>query len=89
MKAKKELFNLGVEIRKFFHIQPYEHIIPWARKNINFSSDVSAQRNYLDFDLYPYQIDPIKQWESIIEKNQIKEVVICSPEQMRLALRGK
>jgi hypothetical protein len=85
-KNQKVLFNLGTELRKFFELQAFEPIIPWAKKNINFSSDVSAQRNFLDFDLYPYQVEPIKQWEDL---DHIKEVVICSPEQMRLStLRG-
>ena len=77
---KKEKFNLIKEIRKFFEIQAYTDIISWAEKNINFSNDISAQRNFLDFSLYPYQIDILKQWEDL---KHIKEVVVCSPEQMR------
>ena len=77
---KKEKFNLIKEIRKFFEIQAFQSIIPWAEKNINFSNDISAQRNFLDFSLYPYQVDILKQWEDL---NHRKEVVICSPEQMR------
>ena len=77
---KKEKFNLIKEIRKFFEIQAFESIIPWAEKNINFSNDISAQRNFLDFSLYPYQVDILKQWEDL---NHRKEVVVCSPEQMR------
>lgn len=85
-KNQKVLFDLATELRKYFQLQAFEPIIPWAKKNINFSSDVSAQRNFLDFDLYPYQIDPIKTWEDL---DHIKEVVVCSPEQMRLStLRG-
>ena len=48
---KKKHFNLIEEIRKFFEIQAFESIIPWAEKNINFSNDFSAQRNFLDFSL--------------------------------------
>ena len=77
---KKEKFNLIKEIRKFFEIQAFESIIPWAEKNINFSNDISAQRNFLDFSLYPYQKDILKEWEDL---KHIKEVVVCSPEQMR------
>ena len=80
MKQKKKLFNLVSEIRKFFKLQAYEAIIPWAEKNINFSSEISAERNFLDFNLYPYQIEPIKAWEDL---SIIKEVVLVSPEQMR------
>lgn len=78
---KKKHFNLIEEIRKFFEIQAFESIIPWAEKNINFSNDISAQRNFLDFSLYPYQVDILKQWEDL---KHIKEVVVCSPEQMRV-----
>ena len=77
---KKHQFDLIKEIRKFFEIQAFQSIIPWAEKNINFSNDISAQRNFLDFSLYPYQVDILKQWEDL---NHRKEVVVCSPEQMR------
>ena len=77
---KKHQFDLIKEIRKFFEIQAYTDIISWAEKNINFSNDISAQRNFLDFSLYPYQVDILKQWEDL---NHRKEVVVCSPEQMR------
>lgn len=77
---KYKRFNLISEIQKFFEITPFEHIIPWAEKNIDFSKDVSAERNYLDFDLYPYQVDIIKEWEDL---NSIKTVTVVAPEQMR------
>lgn len=77
---KKEKFNLIKEIRKFFSIQAYTDIITWAEKNIDFSKDVSAERNYLDFDLYPYQVDIIKEWEDL---DSIKTVTVVAPEQMR------
>ena len=76
---KKKHFNLIEEIRKFFEIQAFQSIIPWAEKNINFSNDISAQRNFLDFSLYPYQVDILKQWEDLKHR---KEIVVCSPEQM-------
>lgn len=79
----KKIFNLISAIKEYFEITPFEHIIPWAEKNIDFSKDVSAERNYLDFDLYPYQVDIIKEWEDL---NSIKSVVVCMPEQMRLLI---
>ena len=82
MRMKKK-FDLIGSVRNFFDITPYEHIIPWAEKNIDFSKDVSAERNYIDFDLYPYQVDIIKEWEDL---NSIKSVVVCMPEQMRLLI---
>ena len=77
---KKKKFNLIPEIRKFFSIQAFQSIIPWAEKNINFSSDISAQRNFLDFSLYPYQVDILKQWEDL---KHIKTVTVVAPEQCR------
>ena len=77
---KKEKFDLIKEIRKFFSIQAYTDIISWAEKNINFSSDISAQRNFLDFSLYPYQVDILKQWEDL---KSIKTVTVVAPEQCR------
>lgn len=75
---KKEKFDLIKEIRKFFEVQAFQSIIPWAEKNINFSSDISAQRNFLDFSLYPYQVDILKQWEDL---KHIKTVTVVAPEQ--------
>lgn len=77
---KKEKFNLIQEIRKFFEIQAYEDIISWSQKNINFSNDISAQRNFLDFDLFPYQKDILKEWQDL---KHIKTVTVCAIEQMR------
>ena len=77
---KKHQFDLIKEIRKFFEIQAFESIIPWAEKNINFSNDISAQRNFLDFSLYPYQVDILKQWEDL---KSIKTVTVVAPEQCR------
>ena len=77
---KKKHFNLIEEIRKFFEIQAFESIIPWAEKNINFSNDISAQRNFLDFSLYPYQIEILQQWEDL---KSIKTVTVVAPEQCR------
>lgn len=76
----KKKFDLIGAIRDFFEITPYQDIISWAEKNIDFSKDVSAERNYLDFDLYPYQVDIIKEWEDL---NSIKTVTVVAPEQMR------
>jgi hypothetical protein len=79
MKLKKT-FNLGDEIRRYFDIQAFEPIISWAEKNIDFSKDISAQRNRLDFSLYPYQVEVIKQWEDL---DNIKTVTVVAPEQVR------
>lgn len=80
MKASEPCFSLVDEIKKYFKISAYEHIIPWAQKNINFSGDVSSERNHLDFNLYPYQIDVIKEWEDL---ENIKTVTVVACEQMR------
>lgn len=77
MKTAK--FELIPEIRKFFEIQAFQSIIPWAEQNINFSNDISAQRNKLDFSLYPYQKEILQQWEDL---NHIKTVTVVAPEQL-------
>lgn len=79
MKKNKNYFNLSEKIRQYFHIQAFEDIITWAGKNIDFSGDISAQRNRLDFTKYCYQIDPIKEWEDFIN---IKTVTCVFPQQM-------
>lgn len=73
-------FKLIDSIRNFFEITAFQKIIPWAEKNICFAGDVSAQRNYLDFDLYPYQKEIIQQWQDL---QHIKNVTVVAPEQMR------
>jgi hypothetical protein len=80
MVKKTQTFNLSEEIRRYFDIQSFESIIPWAEKNIDFSKDISAQRNRLDFNLYPYQKEVIQQWEDL---DHIKTITVCAPEQMR------
>lgn len=80
MVKKTQTFNLSEEIRRYFDIQSFESIIPWAEKNIDFSKDISAQRNRLDFSLYPYQKEVIQQWEDL---DHIKTITVCAPEQMR------
>ena len=56
------------------------NILYRGRKRISiFSGDVSAERNHLDFSLYPYQIDVIKEWEDL---ENIKTVTVVACEQM-------
>lgn len=78
MKQKKR-FNLAASLRAYFNLNPFEDVLSWAQRNINFSSDVSAERNFLDFEQYPYQKEILKQWEDL---DNIKEVVVVSIEQM-------
>lgn len=79
---KIENFDLCEAIRGYFNISPYMGIIEWAQKYINFSDDVSAQRDTLDFDTYPYQRGILKAFEDLVH---IKKVVVCAPEQCRLS----
>lgn len=80
LKQPIEHYDLISEIASFFSIKPFEHIIEWAQKNINFSDDVSNERDRLDFDTFPYQIDPIKEWEDL---TTIKTVTLVFPQQRR------
>ena len=57
-KVKK--YDLTDHIRTYFEIVPYKDIIKWCEENIDFSDDVSAERNKLDFSQYPYQLPIIK-----------------------------
>lgn len=76
-KLKK--YNLTQHIRTYFQIVPYQDIISWAQKNINFSDDVSSQRTKLDFNAYPYQVEILKQWE--MKKDVIKTITVVAPQQ--------
>lgn len=73
-------FNLIDHIRRYFNITPYQPIIEWCQKNIDFSQQISAERNKLDFELYPYQVPIIKEWQN--EKKTIKTIVVVAPEQL-------
>lgn len=80
MKLKKyKKYDLVGNIKRYFNITAYQDIISWAEKNIDFSDDVSAERNKLDFNLYPYQIPILKEWQN--DKKQIKTIVVVAPEQ--------
>lgn len=52
--------------------------VEWVEKFINFKHDPTASRERFDFSLSPYLIDPLNEWDF----DNIREVVICSPEQM-------
>lgn len=80
MRKKIKNFSLAEHIRNYFNLTPYEKIIPWAEKNIDFSQQISAERNKLDFDQYPYQVPILKEWEN--EKKTIKTIVVVAPEQV-------
>lgn len=79
-RKKFEQFDLIEHIRRYFAIMPYQPIIPWAEKNIDFSDDVSAQRNKLDFDTFPYQVPILKEWQN--QKKLIKTITVVAPEQL-------
>ena len=73
-------YPLIENIKEFFKIQSWMPIIPWAEKNINFTDDVSNERDHLDFSIFPFQIAPIKEWEDL---NTIKKVTLVFPQQSR------
>ena len=79
LKKLKE-YDLTQHIRTYFEIVPYKDIIKWCEENIDFSDDVSAERNKLDFKQYPYQIDILKQWQ--MKPNVIKNITVVAPEQL-------
>ena len=78
-KKKVVQYDLIEHIRKYFAIVPFKPIIEWCQQNIDFSQQISAQRNRLDFDLYPYQKDILKEWQ--MKSGVIKTIVVVAPEQ--------
>lgn len=73
-------FNLVESIEDYFNITPYMPIMEWISKYINYADDVSAERDRPDFSQYPYQVEPIKQWEDLDCR---KHVTVMMSEQMR------
>lgn len=78
-KKKVEQYDLIEHIRKYFAITPFKPIIEWCEQNIDFSQQISAERNRLDFDSYPYQKDILKEWQ--MKPGIIKTIVVVAPEQ--------
>lgn len=81
----KPLKQTGVEtlvegMADFFDIVEYEDIMSFALNRIDLSDDVSAPHTHLEFDSYPYLVEPIK--ACAIEDGVRKEVVIAMSEQM-------
>lgn len=79
-KKNVEVFDLVQHMQKYLTVSAYKDIISWCEQNIDFSQEVSAQRNKLDFDLYPYQVPILKEWQ--MEKDVIKTIVVVAPEQV-------
>ena len=80
-KPKKYIpFDLCEHIRRYFNIVPYQDIISWVTKNIDFSDQISAERNKLDFELYPYQVPILKEWQ--MKPGIIKTIVVVAVEQI-------
>lgn len=77
---KYKPFNIVEHVKRYFNITPYAPIIQWAEKNIDFSDQISAERNRLDFEQYPYQLPIIKQWE--MKKGVIKTITVVAVEQI-------
>lgn len=77
---KVQKFDLCEAIRGYFNITPYMPIIDWVNAYINYSDDVSAERDKPDFSQYAYQVEPLKQWEDL---NIRKHVTVVACEQMR------
>ena len=70
--------EFAASVRSFWAIQPHQDIISWAKENIDFSLDTSSERSRIDFDLSPFLIEPLQQWEFT---GKIREVVVCGIEQ--------
>lgn len=75
---KNEHLALCSTVRKFLDIRPHQDIISWAKENIDFSGDISAERQRIDFDLSPFLIEPLRTWEFT---GKIREVTVCGIEQ--------
>ena len=78
MKNEKNTFHLLDNIREYFSITPYMPIMEWINAYINYSDDVSAERDKPDFDQFPYQVEILKQWEDLSIR---KHVTVVSVEQ--------
>lgn len=78
-KKKAQKFDLIEHIKRYFNLTPYQPIVQWCQKNIDFSQQISAERNKLDFNLYPYQKPILKQWQN--QKKKIKTIVVVAPQQ--------
>lgn len=69
---------IGGALRNGWNVTPHQDIISWAADEIDFSEDVSAERDRLDFSLSPFLIEPLRAWEF---SGKIREVAVCGIEQ--------
>ena len=70
--------SIGNAIRSSWAAPLHEDIIDWAKKNIDFSEDASAERNRIDFELSPFLVEPLRCWDF---SGKIREVAVCGIEQ--------
>lgn len=61
-----------------WQVQPHRDVIEWAQESIDFSDDVSAERDRLDLELSPFLIEPLRAWDF---SGKIREVAVCGIEQ--------
>ena len=54
---------IGDSIRNAWAVNQHQDIITWALDNIDFSDDVSAERDRLDLSLSPFLVEPLRCWE--------------------------
>lgn len=70
--------SIGNAIRSSWAAPLHEDIIDWAKENIDFSEDASAERSRIDFDLSPFLVEPLRCWDF---SGKIREVAVCGIEQ--------
>lgn len=73
-----DLASFAQSLAGYFDIHPHQDIITWAKENIDFSDDISAERSRIDFSLSPFLIEPLRCWDF---SGKIREVAVCGIEQ--------
>lgn len=59
----KAVEKLDEAIRGFWGIHPYQDIVSWCQEHVDFSDDIGAELKRLNFDMHPYQVEPLRAWE--------------------------
>lgn len=66
------------DLLDFLNLTPYEGVVDWAQHAIDFSDDISAERERFDINLTPHLAEPLRAWEF---HGRIREVTVIGIEQ--------
>lgn len=74
----REIDRLVKSLASFIDVAPYQPILEWVERNIDFSLVPGSAFRRVDFEMYPHTREPISMWEF---DGKIRELTVCGIEQ--------